>query len=111
MLSDLVSANAKILSQSEIELQYGLKTGIRFTNDEIENSFISNHKSNVTMYMRYIQFRIVHYRIATKTELYKMKIVTEDSCEYCKQVESIEHLFYACEKSTLLWFEVQESDQ
>ena len=33
MLSDLVSKNAKILSQ---------------------NSFISNHKSNVNMYIRYI---------------------------------------------------------
>ena len=177
MLSDLVSKNAKILSQSEIELQYGFKTnfleygnvkyhvdryihaclppdfssfqkeigplfstelligesklykilnsnkvkifldipekwetktGIRFTNDEIDNSFISNHKSNVNMYMRYIQFRILHYRIATKSESYKKKIVTDDSCEYFKQVESIEHLFYECEKSTLLWFKVQE---
>ena len=60
------------------------------------------------MYMRYIQFRILRYRIATKSELYKMKIVTDDSCEYCKQKESIEHIFYECEKSSLLWIGVQE---
>ena len=60
------------------------------------------------MYMRYIQFRILHYRIATWSELYKMKIVTDDSCEYCKQKESIKHLFHECEKSSLLWIEVQE---
>ena len=92
----------------DITEKWETKTGIRFTNDEIENSFISNHKSNVNMHMRYIQFRILHYRIATKSELYKMKIVTDDSCKYCKQMEYIEHLFYECEKSTLLWFEVQE---
>ena len=37
-----------------------------------------------------------------------MKIVTNDSCEYCKQKESIEHLFYECEKNSFLWLEVQK---
>ena len=37
-----------------------------------------------------------------------MKIIPYHSCEYCKHVEFIEHLFYECEKFTLLWFEVQE---
>ena len=61
------------------------KTGLRFTNDEVENSLTLNHKSNVNMYMRHIQFRMLHYRVATKSEFYKMKIVTYDSCKYCKQ--------------------------
>ena len=38
------------------------KTGIRFTNHEIENSFILNHKSNVNMYMRYT-FSLEYYTI------------------------------------------------
>ena len=42
------------------------------------------------------------------SELYKMKIVTNDSCEYCKQKKSIEHLFYECEKSSLFWLEVHK---
>ena len=136
MLSDLISANAKILNQSEIELQYGFKTNflkygkVKYHVDRYINAYlrprssplekgngpvntffnriinidskgasklykkinsnkvkiflditdkwenILNHKSNVNMYMKYIQFRILHYRVSTKSELYKIKIVT-----------------------------------
>ena len=36
-----------------------------------------------------------------------MKIVADDSCEDCKQKESLGNLFYKCEKSSLLWYKVQ----
>ena len=47
-----------------------------FTHDEIEKAFTINYQSNVNMYMRFIQFRFLHYGIATKYELCKMKLTS-----------------------------------
>ena len=44
------------------------RTEIQFELDKLENIFIIIHRTNVSMYMRYIQYRMLHYRIASKRE-------------------------------------------
>ena len=68
----------------DIATKWKNKTGEIFTNEEIEHAFIINPKSNVNMYMKYIQYRFLHYRVATKYELFKMNIV-EFSSEHGTQ--------------------------
>ena len=51
------------------------------------------------MHMHYIQLQILHYRITTKRELNRMDILRQDTCSYCNEIETLEHLRYSCEKS------------
>ena len=74
-----------------------------FTHDEIEKAFTINHQSNVNMYMRFIQFRFLHYRVATKYALCKMKVIQTENWAYCNQQETVQHLFYDCVKSVKIW--------
>ena len=60
------------------------------------------------MYIRYIQLSLLHYRIATKSDLLKMTIFSNDRCLYCKQKETLEHLLY---KYVFLWIEVYQLNQ
>ena len=66
-----------------------------------------NHKSNINMYMKYVQYRFLHYRMATKYELLKMNLVESDKCAFCNNTETIEHLLYNCEKSKAIWHKVE----
>ena len=92
---------------TDIATKWKNKTGEEFTNDEIEQAFIINHKSNINMYMEYIQYRFLHYRVATKYELLKMDLVEFDKCAFCNNTETIEHLLYNCEKSKAIWNKVE----
>ena len=48
------------------------------------------------MYLRYIQYRFIHYRVVSKYELFKMKKSDTDN-----RKETLEHLSYECEKSAI----------
>ena len=84
---------------SDLVVNWNHKTELHFGTDDFKQAFIINHGTNVNMYMRYIQYRIPHYRIATKRELVKMKILSDEKCCFCSEVEILEHLLYKCEKA------------
>ena len=68
------------------------KTGQMFTHDEFEEAFTIKHQSIWDMYMRFIKFRFVHYRVAKKNDLCNMKISQTESCAYCSQQETVHNL-------------------
>ena len=76
---------------------------MKFTIEEIGDAIIVNHRSNINMYMHYVQFRILHYRLATQYELYRMNIISIDKCILLDSVETLEHLLYGCDKTVNLW--------
>ena len=82
------------------------KTEIQIEVDELINAFIVNHRTNVNMYMRYIQYRILHYRISTNRELVKMNTTHDDKCSFCGEVETLEHLVYKCIKADSFWLDI-----
>ena len=45
------------------------------------------------MYVYDIQFKLLHSRVATNTLLFKMQITDTENCEFCGQIETIEHAF------------------
>ena len=64
--------------------------------------FIVKHRTNVNMYIKYIQGRVHHYRIATTQELVKMNVTQDDKCSFCGEVETLEQLVYKYLKSDFL---------
>ena len=78
-------------------------TELQFRTDGFKQAFIIHLRTNVNMCIKYIQYRILHYRIATEMELVKMKILDDEKCCFCSEVEGLEHLFYTYEKADSLW--------
>ena len=56
----------------------------------------------------WLQFRIIHRILGTRSLLYKMKIADSDLCRLCKSsVETIHHLFVVCPKVSDFWKTLQ----
>ncbi len=55
-------------------------------------------KNSRDTYIQWLQTRIVHRILGTKSLLYKMKIVNDNLCSFCnKHEETLTHLFWECE--------------
>ena len=56
--------------------------------------------------LRYFQYKIVNRILYLNKQLYKMKVVSNDKCSFCKkELENIVHFFYNCEISKSIWNE------
>ena len=54
--------------------------------------------------LREFQYKLIHRIIGVKDHLFKMRIVNENSCSFCKKnAETIEHLFVECDYSQDFW--------
>ena len=55
-------------------------------------------------YLIYLQFKIINRILGTRSLLYKISITDNYYCPFCKEYEeTIEHLFYECDETNLLW--------
>ena len=59
--------------------------------------------------VRELNFKIVHGKIPTRAFLRKINCVGHNRCEWCPEQETIEHLFFECDKVTPLWSEVEKA--
>ena len=75
---------------------------------EMAEAFVCHHKYSQNIYSRYIQYRVLHYRIFTRDRLLKMKTIDNDSRLKCHLPDSFERLFINCEYSATLWTEVEK---
>ncbi|GAA0153481.1 reverse transcriptase [Lithospermum erythrorhizon] len=64
---------------------------------KIEWSCSNTQAHSFIMWMVYMQ------KLATKDRLMRMGILQSDSCEFYGQSESIEHFFFACEYTRVVW--------
>ena len=75
---------------------------------EVKYSF---HKTNVVVddiYLKYIQFRTLHYRYFTNDILAKIGIMDNNKCSMCKVgIDSNYHMLIDCPATISLWTEVQ----
>lgn len=64
---------------------------------------------------RFILWMACHERMATKDRLMRFGMLNDDTCCYCKEKETIQHIFFQCNvlsqfwKHTLKWLEVPHS--
>jgi hypothetical protein len=68
--------------------------------NNIDWKFVHNFvfENSRDTYIQWLQTRIVHRILGTKSLLYKMKIVNDNLCSFCKKhEETLTHLFWECE--------------
>ena len=53
-----------------------------------------------------LQWKIVHNVYPTNTLLNRMGIKPSENCEFCGERETVEHLFFSCDRIKNLWLEV-----
>ena len=74
---------------------------------EVKNSFVKTNVLIDDIYLKYIQFRTLHYRFYTN-DLLKCRIATTDVCSQCKTVkDSNSHMLLYCTLSCNLWDHVE----
>ena len=74
---------------------------------EVKNSFVKTNVLIDDIYLKYIQFRALHYRFYTN-DLLKCRIATTDVCSQCKTVkDSNSHMLLYCTLSSNLWDHVE----
>ena len=85
------------------------KTNLLIDSHSLGRSFSLHHRHYNDTYLRYIQFRTLHYRFFTNDRLFKMGIKKSNLCGMCqREVDSVDHMLLFCEESQHLWTEVQE---
>ena len=84
------------------------KSGIILLPYDIKRSFIVTNKQIDDAYIRYTQFRTLHYRYFTNDLLVKCKIQTDDMCSICLIAkDSNYHMLLDCIYTQRLWIEVE----
>jgi len=57
--------------------------------------------------LRWFQFRITNRILSTNTFLHKIGIIENNLCSFCNaQPETLQHLFWDCEKISLIWIQL-----
>ncbi len=55
-----------------------------------------------------IQFKLLHYIVATNERLYEWKLVETDICVFCEEdIETIPHIFVECEAIKIFWTDLE----
>jgi hypothetical protein len=53
------------------------------------------------------QYKLLNRIISCNENLHRWKIIKSPKCDYCSQVQSIDHLFYTCHVAHTFWSSVQ----
>ena len=80
---------------------FEVKLGIAKIGDM--NPFLTNRAANKSEHLRIIKYRFLHCDIFCKQRMFKFKMVENDKCDHCDQVETIKHLVWDCARSARAW--------
>ena len=78
-----------------------------YSHQQIEYIYKMPFKLPLLPRVRMFKYYYIHKKIYTKVLLKKMKIVHDDLCPFCSQVQTFKHMFLECEKVALFWTQVQ----
>ena len=89
-------------------LKWYNKGDIALDPNEVRNSFLTTHRMIDDIYLKYTQFRTLHYRFFTNDVLFKCGIKTVDICSICDTVkDSNFHMLIDCNIVRDLWSSVE----
>ena len=75
---------------------------------EVRNSFLSTHRMIDDIYLKYTQFRTLHYRFFTNDVLFRCRIKNNDTCSICdNDNDSNFHMLVDCLRVRDLWSKVE----
>ena len=80
--------------------KWDTKASILFNTSEKSKSFVRTHVLFDDVYLKYIQFRTLHYRFYTNDMLKNINIKDSDICDFCKE-ESDSNFHMLIEKKIL----------
>ena len=64
-----------------------------------KNFYILPYKTVSDSKIHVFQYKLLHRILACKHNLFKWKIIDNDKCTHCNEIETIEHLFYNCSQA------------
>ena len=111
MLPDhvMVFANAptKIVRQNIVRMKNTDACGIthwnRHLGKEISPYLMIADQSTKESSLRLLQFKIFHNIVATNANLHRWKIKDTKQCDFCQEIDTIEHMFSLCSKLRGFW--------
>ena len=104
---EILGRSNKILRNSIKEDDNSLSIGHQFWNRKFEqdiiNKFAATTESTKEIKLREFIFKIFHNIYPTNIMLQKMKISPTDRCDYCGEIDYIDHAFVTCIKHVDYW--------
>ena len=102
MYKSLIGKQTDILQN--ICLKWYNKGDIIITPNDVRNSFTTTHRMIDDIYLKYIQFRTLHYRFFTNDVLVKCRIKEVDTCSICDtDNDSNFHMLVTCSRVRDVW--------
>ena len=72
-----------------------------------EEQYLIPYKCSKETYLQSLQWKIIHGIYPTGTTLKKMKIKVTDLCEYCGEIDTLQHFFFECNTLKCLWKDIE----
>jgi hypothetical protein len=82
--------------------------GIDLDNETILKGHLNFHWCTTNNKTRSFNFNFLNRNIPTNKRLTEQKLRTDPNCEECGREENITHLFWECDKASILWNHIQE---
>jgi hypothetical protein len=108
-LNDISTKDVYIALLGEIskrptsETKWREKTEFEIT-PEMWNMIHTNHlKVTNDRYLRNFQYKIINRILAVNYNLEIWKIKTKNTCDFCEEIDTIEHFLYQCPKTHTFW--------
>ena len=67
------------------------------------NPFETARKVNYSTSQKIFKFRLLHLDIFTNQRMFKFKMVDNDKCAICGEIETIKHAIWECNRAKLVW--------
>jgi exonuclease III len=81
--------------------------GINWDNNTILKGHLNLHWCTTNNKTRSFNFNFLNRNIPTNKRLTEQKLRQDPNCEECGKEENITHLFWECERATILWNHIQ----
>ena len=94
----LISTKAKFPNNAQV-----LKHDFNLNEEQLKKVFILPHTVSSELYVRVFQYKVLNSILFTNTKLFKIGLITEDKCSFCKSdLDTLSHLF-DCIKTKSFW--------
>ena len=58
-------------------------------------------------FSRLVHFKLIHYRVMSNMNLFKMNLVDSSTCLFCNREEIVAYVFLECENVTRSWRNIE----
>ena len=96
----VLQSTLKIITNKISNQDFDLKLGIINYNKEFIGKFRKQCKN---VKLRHIYFRLISKDFFTREKMFKYKMIDNNKCKRCGEVESYKHLLWECREASNIW--------